>query len=307
MDMIKCPYCQQEIPAGSKFCPECGKSLLDTSPAPVPLATETYTSSLTDVSSQSAPVEIEQKAIPAKKGRALKIAIPLLIVVLIAGFIGGKYAYDVYHGSAAQEQSNVAVCSVDDCPFPVARGSEYCNSHTCMWDGCSARRLSGSSCCETHTCHESGCHNRATGKYCAVHTCLEPSCYNQASEGGFCSKHYDNLQKAIADALLDDVQAALEQVNKDLTFTDMKAEWYPYSSLVTISGTITNNGSKIYSYVKVQFDFLNSAGSVIDSQWTFAVGTEGIVPGASKKFELLVPRSTYESASNVSYNIIDWM
>lgn len=36
MDMIKCPYCQQEIPAGSKFCPECGKNLRDIPPAPVP-------------------------------------------------------------------------------------------------------------------------------------------------------------------------------------------------------------------------------------------------------------------------------
>ncbi len=36
MEIMKCPYCQQEIPAGSKFCPECGKNLRDIPPAPVP-------------------------------------------------------------------------------------------------------------------------------------------------------------------------------------------------------------------------------------------------------------------------------
>lgn len=54
------------------------------------------------------------------------------------------------------------------------------------------------------------------------------------------------------------------------------------------SGTITNNGKKTYDYVKVKGVFKDSVGNIVDTDWTYAVSSEGLEPGESKKFELSV-------------------
>ncbi len=64
------------------------------------------------------------------------------------------------------------------------------------------------------------------------------------------------------------------------------------NSLYTIcTGTITNSGKRSYDYVKVKGAFKDLSGNVIDTDWTYAVGSEGLDPGESTTFRLSVPKN----------------
>ena len=75
------------------------------------------------------------------------------------------------------------------------------------------------------------------------------------------------------------------------------------SSYMVCTGTITNNGKKNYSFVKVKGAFKNSSGTVLDTDWTYAVDSEGLAPGESKSFRMSVPKNY--SISSCSVSIID--
>lgn len=76
------------------------------------------------------------------------------------------------------------------------------------------------------------------------------------------------------------------------------------SSYTVCTGTITNNGKKTYKYVKVKGAFKNSSGSTIDTDWTYAVGSEGLAPGESKTFRMSVSKNY--SISKCSVSIYDY-
>lgn len=75
------------------------------------------------------------------------------------------------------------------------------------------------------------------------------------------------------------------------------------SSYTVCTGTITNNGKKNYSFVEVKGAFKNSSGTVLDTDWTYAVGSEGLAPGESKSFRMSVPKNY--SISSCSVSIMD--
>lgn len=76
------------------------------------------------------------------------------------------------------------------------------------------------------------------------------------------------------------------------------------SNYTYYEGKITNNGSKTYRYVEVKGSFKNSSGTVVDTDWTYAVGSEGLSPGESKTFQLSVPKDS--SISTCSVSILDY-
>ena len=51
-------------------------------------------------------------------------------------------------------------------------------------------------------------------------------------------------------------------------------------------GRITNNGEYGYESVKVTVDFLDEDGKTVESEWTYAVGGEGLEPGESKSWSV---------------------
>lgn len=76
------------------------------------------------------------------------------------------------------------------------------------------------------------------------------------------------------------------------------------SSYTVCTGTITNNGKKTYKFVKIKGAFKNSSGSTIDTDWTYAVGSEGLAPGESKTFRMSVSKNY--SISKCSVSIYDY-
>lgn len=75
------------------------------------------------------------------------------------------------------------------------------------------------------------------------------------------------------------------------------------SSYTVCTGTITNTGNNNYSFVEIKGAFKNSSGTVIDTDSTYAVGSEGLAPKESKSFSMSVPKNY--SISSCSVSIID--
>lgn len=63
-----------------------------------------------------------------------------------------------------------------------------------------------------------------------------------------------------------------------------------HNSLYTVCTGKVKNTSSTYSfrYIKVQGKFKNRYGEVIDTDWTYAVGSEWLGPGESASFRLSV-------------------
>ena len=76
------------------------------------------------------------------------------------------------------------------------------------------------------------------------------------------------------------------------------------SSYTVCTGTITNNGKKTYKFVQVKGAFKNSSGTTIDTDSTYAVGSEGLAPGESKTFRMSVSKNY--SISKCSVSIYDY-
>lgn len=61
---------------------------------------------------------------------------------------------------------------------------------------------------------------------------------------------------------------------------------------------MTNNGKKTYRFVTIKGAFKDSSGTVVDTDSTYAVGSEGLAPGESKSFRMSVSEdSTIEDCS----------
>lgn len=62
------------------------------------------------------------------------------------------------------------------------------------------------------------------------------------------------------------------------------------SSYTICTGSVKNTGADTYYYVEVKGAFKDSSGNVIDTDWTYAVGSEGLAPGESSTFRLSVTK-----------------
>lgn len=76
------------------------------------------------------------------------------------------------------------------------------------------------------------------------------------------------------------------------------------SSYTTCNASVTNNGNKTYKFVEVKGSFKDSKGNVVDTDWTYAVGSEGLAPGETTKFSLSVSKDY--SIESCSISIIDY-
>lgn len=59
-----------------------------------------------------------------------------------------------------------------------------------------------------------------------------------------------------------------------------------------ITGTVTNNTSRTVEFVKVKISMLDSSGKVIDTDTTYACGSEGLAPGESSKFDCYIDKDS---------------
>lgn len=85
-----------------------------------------------------------------------------------------------------------------------------------------------------------------------------------------------------------------------LSISNIKVE--SNSSYTVCTGTITVKSSSPYRYrfIEVKGAFTDSYGRVVDTDSTYAIGSEGLDPGESKTFRLSVPKNTTIKTCSVS-------
>lgn len=88
------------------------------------------------------------------------------------------------------------------------------------------------------------------------------------------------------------------------TFGDIRWKISDTGSYVTYSSSITNNSSMSYKFVEVRFTFYDENSNVIDTDWTYAVGSEGIRPGETSQFDLM--RKNDISESRIGLEVINY-
>lgn len=81
---------------------------------------------------------------------------------------------------------------------------------------------------------------------------------------------------------------------------DIKTNGVKQDYFSECTGSVTNNGKRTYEYVKVKGVFKDWNGKVLDTDWTYAVGSEGLAPGESTTFELSVPYNSSIYSCDVS-------
>lgn len=124
------------------------------------------------------------------------------------------------------------------------------------------------------------------GDYCTVHTCNRKGCYNKAvKEKAYCYTHMPSAST--------DYNYTPEKAEDVIDFSDISI--YSNSSYTICTATVTNNGRRTYTFVEVKGKFKDLSGTVLDTDWTYAVGLEGLAPGESVSIRLSVKKD-----SNVS-------
>lgn len=76
------------------------------------------------------------------------------------------------------------------------------------------------------------------------------------------------------------------------------------SSYTICTGSVKNDGNKTYKFVTLKGSFKDARGNVVDTDWTYGVGAEGLAPGESTTFRLSVPKN-YDIVS-CSVSIMDY-
>lgn len=70
------------------------------------------------------------------------------------------------------------------------------------------------------------------------------------------------------------------------------------------TGRVTNTGKKTYKYVQVKGSFQDENGKVLDTTWTYAVGSEGLSAGESSTFRMSVERDY--NIKKVTVTLLDY-
>ena len=101
----------------------------------------------------------------------------------------------------------------------------------------------------------------------------------------------------------DTSSSTMTNINNYITLNDITV--YSNSSYTYCTGNIKLSplSPTGCSYIKVKGSFKNSYGTVIDTDWTYAVGSEGLEPGESKKFSLSVEKDS--SIKDCSVTILE--
>lgn len=86
----------------------------------------------------------------------------------------------------------------------------------------------------------------------------------------------------------------------ELTIDDASTS-YGY---ITVEGSISNPTNNAYSYVELKVKILDTNGKVIDTENTYAVGSETLSPGDTKKWDAMFKAD--DRADNVEVEIVNY-
>lgn len=146
-------------------------------------------------------------------------------------------------------------------------------SGRCRASGCRNRKAPGSDYCYNHKCDVNGCRKERMpySNYCYEHHLLYDEDENEVSGGAY------SWELNISDVLV-----------------------YSEYNYTYAEGSLTNNSDSTVKFIKLKGAFKNSSGTVIDTDWTYAVGGEGLGPGESCKWKMHVTKDVNIKECDVS-------
>lgn len=155
---------------------------------------------------------------------------------------------------------------------------------------------------KSRQCSVSGCHNAKSdgSDYCTIHTCAISTCNRQRTNGIYCYYHsldYGNSSyggsssyKYVADWQLEISGVTLSES----------------PSFTCAEGKLTNNSTETVRFVRIRGAFKTSNGTVVDTGWGYAVGSEGLAPGETTKWRITVTKDYTISKCDVSIYDYDY-
>lgn len=140
----------------------------------------------------------------------------------------------------------------------------------CRVEGCTNWKLNGYHYCSSHKCMVSSCDSQriAYSNYCRAHTLLSAN----------------TTAPAVSPTKLL-LHVSIVNSNSSYTYAE---------------GTITNKSDRTVKYVEIKGSFVNRSGAVVDTDWTYAVGSEGLAPGESSKWRMSVKKDSSIKSCTVS-------
>lgn len=133
-------------------------------------------------------------------------------------------------------------------------------------------------------CRSNGCRNRKApgSNFCYNHKCDVPDCRKERlASSNYCYEHYLKYD-------LEDEDTSSGAYSWELKISDVKV--YSEYSFTFAEGSLTNNSTSTVKYVKLKGSFKSRLGTVIDTDWTYAVGSEGLAPGETCKWKMSVAK-----------------
>lgn len=149
-------------------------------------------------------------------------------------------------------------------------------SGRCRTEGCKNRKAPGSDYCYNHKCDVNGCRKE------------------RFAASNYCYEHYKMYDKD-AESEENPAYSWLLDISDVLVYSEYG---FTYAE-----GTLTNNNDTSVKYVKLKGAFKSRTGKVIDTDWTYAVGSEGLEPGESCKWKMSVTKDS--SITDCDVTILD--
>lgn len=147
-------------------------------------------------------------------------------------------------------------------------------------------------------CDYGSCSNKAVSgsDYCYSHKCAFSDCDRSAYVySNYCYSHY---------LIYDDDATTSNSYVPSYQLKISNVEVYSSSNYTYAEGTITNNSNTTVSFVKIKGSFETSYGTVVDTDWTYAVGSEGLAPGETCKWKMSVEKDS--SIRDCEITILDY-
>ena len=150
-------------------------------------------------------------------------------------------------------------------------------SGKCDYGSCKNKGVPGYNYCYTHKCAISDC---------------DDSCFVYSN---FCYSHY---------LLYDDDAVSNTKYVPSYQLKISNVQVYTKGNYTYAEGTVTNNSDTTVTFLEIKGSFKTSSGSVVDTDWTYAVGSEGLAPGESCKWKLSVEKDY--SIKDCDISILDY-
>ena len=97
---------------------------------------------------------------------------------------------------------------------------------------------------------------------------------------------------------------AMPQENMYTALEIKDLELYHRGDYAYVTGSVRNNGRKTYEFIKVRAVLQDSSKSVVDTDWTYAIGGEGLRPNEETTFEMMI-KDTNNRIKHVGVSLMD--